>query len=105
MDATFRRRADRDAFAAAYSETGPRPVFIECRAPAAVVAERARRRGLEPGRISDATTEIALRQLGEFEPLDEIDSGRHVIVRTDRKPVTVVDAVEAALDARLARGE
>jgi len=105
VDATFRRRADRDAFAAAYSETGPRPVFIECRAPAAVVSERARRRELEPGRISDATTEIALRQLGEFEPLDEIDSGRHLIVRTDREPLTVVDAVEAALDARLARGE
>ena len=105
VDATFRRRADRDAFAATYSEGAPRPVFIECRAPVAVVAERARRRELEPGRISDATTEIALRQLGEFEPLDEIEPGRHVIVRTDREPATVVDAVEAALDARLARGE
>jgi uncharacterized protein len=105
VDATFRRRADRDAFAATYSETGPRPVFVECRAPAAVVAERARRRELEPRRISDATTEIALRQLAEFEPLDEIDPDRHVIVRTDREPATVVDAVEAALDARLARGD
>ena len=104
MDATFRRRAHRDAFAAAYGDGAPNPVFVECRAPAAVVAERARRREHEPGRVSDATPEIAARQLAEFEPLDEVDPERHVTVRTDRELETVVDGVEAALDARLARG-
>ena len=78
-------------------------MFVECRAPAAVVAERARRREPEPGRISDATAEIAARQLEEFEPLDEVEPDRHVQVRTDRDTADVVDEVEAALDARLAR--
>jgi hypothetical protein len=105
VDATFRCRVHRDAFATAYGDSAPNPQFIECRAPAAVVAERARRRELEPARLSDATAEIAARQLTEFEPLDEVDPGRHVLVRTDRAPDAVVDAVEAALDARLARGE
>jgi uncharacterized protein len=105
VDATFRRRADRDAFAAAYGGRSPRPTFVECRAPAAVVAERARLREQEPRRTSDATAQIALGQLVEFEPLDEVDPGRHVMVRTDRELDAVVDAVEAALDARLARDQ
>ena len=79
-------------------------MFVECRAPQAVVAERARARELEPRRTSDATTGIALRQLHEFEPLDEVEPDRHVMVRTDRDLDAIVDAVEAALDARLARG-
>ena len=101
VDATFRRRADRDAFQAAY--VGTEPLFVECLAPAAVVAERARRREREPGHTSDATVEIAIRQLAEFEPLDEVAPDLHVPVRTDRVLVDVVDEVEAALDARLAR--
>jgi uncharacterized protein len=103
VDATFRRRAHRDAFAAGYGDRSPAPVFVECRAPAPVVAERARRREVEPGRVSDATAEIAARQLREFERLDEVDAERHVTVRTDRDLEAIVDAVEAALDARLAR--
>jgi aminoglycoside phosphotransferase family enzyme/predicted kinase len=102
VDATFRRRADRDAFAAAYGGS-PAPIFVECRAPAAVVAERARRLERDPHRVSDATTQIAVHQLAEFEPLDEVRPDRHVAVRTDRELNAIVDAVEAALDARLAR--
>jgi uncharacterized protein len=104
VDATFRRRAHRDAFAAAYAGSPP-PVFVECRAPAAVVAERARRREGDPHRLSDATAEIALHQLLEFEPLDEVHPERHISVRTDRELSAVVDSVEAALDARLARDQ
>ena len=103
VDATFRRRAHRDAFAAGYGDGPPTPVFVECRAPAEIVAERARRRELDPRRVSDATPEIAARQLLEFEPLDEADPDRHVIVRTDRDAGAIVDAVEAALDVGLAR--
>ena len=37
VDATFRRRVHREAFAAGYGDAGPAPIFVECRAPAAVV--------------------------------------------------------------------
>jgi hypothetical protein len=67
------------------------------------VLERARRRESDPRRISDATPEIAAAQLAGFEPLDEVDPDRHVLMRTDRDVGVVVDAVEADLDARLAR--
>ncbi len=103
VDATFRRRVHRDAFRDACAEAIPSPVFVECRAPAAVIAERARERELDPHHTSDATAEIAARQLAEFEPLDEVEPDLHVIVRSDRDVRDVVDDVEAALDARLAR--
>jgi hypothetical protein len=104
VDATFRRRSHRDAFRRGYGAAQPEPVFVECRAPAAVVAERARARELEPGRTSDATAEIATRQRDEFEPLDEVEAGRHLVLRTDRGTWAVVDELEALLDARLAHG-
>jgi aminoglycoside phosphotransferase family enzyme/predicted kinase len=104
VDATFRRRAHRDAFRDGCGDEVPAPLFVECRAPAAVVAERARLRQREPGHTSDATAEIAARQLAEFEPLDEVEADWHVIVRTDRDARDIIDEVEAALDARLARG-
>jgi uncharacterized protein len=104
VDATFRRGVHRDAFRAGYGSAEPAPVFVECRAPAEVVAERAQRRELDPHRTSDATAEIAARQLEEFEPLDEVEPDRYVQVRTDRDASDTIDEVEAALDARLARG-
>jgi len=103
VDATFRRRGDRQAFRDAYADAIPSPVFVECRAPAAVIAERARSREQEPHHTSDATAEIAARQLAEFEPLDEAEPDLHVIVRSDRPVRDLVDEVEAALDARLGR--
>lgn len=103
VDATFRRRAHRAAFGEAYGEGTPAPLFVECRAPAATVAEWARKRVGEADRTSDATPEIARRTLSEFEPLDEVPAGEHVAVRTDRPMEEAIDDVEAALDARLAR--
>ena len=43
VDATFRHRADRDAFANAFGDAAPL-LFVECRAPAGVLAERAAQR-------------------------------------------------------------
>jgi hypothetical protein len=103
VDATFRRRAHRDAFAAEWGDLASGPHFVECRAPAEVVAERARQREVEPGRTSDATPEIAARQLAEFEPLDEIPPSSHVALRTDRDVAETIDDLEAVLDAQLAR--
>ena len=98
VDATFRRRADRAAFTSAFGGTA---LYVECRAPAAVIAERAALRESDPLRVSDATAGIAERQLAEFEPLDEVPADRHLLLRSDRPFESVLDELEAALDARL----
>ena len=99
VDATFRRRTHREAFTAAYGDDVPAPWFVECRAPASVVAERAAARMRDPARVSDATAEIAARHRREFEPLDEVPAGRHLLVRTDRPVAEIADRVTAAIDA------
>jgi len=91
VDATFRFAADREAF-------GRDALWIECRAPAAVVAERAAARAARPDRISDADAEIAARQAAEWEPLT---APAHVVVATDRTPEMSVLAARDALDERL----
>jgi aminoglycoside phosphotransferase family enzyme/predicted kinase len=105
VDATFRRRADRDAFAAALDLAGADegPVFAECVAPEDVLWERAAQRLLEPQRISDATPELALAQRAAFEALDEVPADRHHPLRSDRPPAAICEALAAARDAELAQ--
>jgi predicted kinase len=100
VDATFRSRADRDAFARGYGRWPP-PWFIECRAPASVIADRAVRRRSERRQPSDADAQIALEQLASFEALDEVSADRHIVLRTDRAGHGVIDELEAVLDERL----
>jgi aminoglycoside phosphotransferase family enzyme/predicted kinase len=95
VDATFRRRAHREAF---YESFDGRALFVECIAPAEVVAERALRRELDPARVSDATPAIAARQRDEFEPLDEVSPDAHLSIRTDRPLDQIVCALEDWLD-------
>lgn len=101
VDATFRRAADRRAFADGFGAGRPRPLFVECRAPAAVLERRSRGREGRPGEVSDATSELVAVQQREFEPLDEVEASRHAILRTDRPAAEVVDDLEALLDSRL----
>ncbi|MDO8212553.1 AAA family ATPase [Conexibacter sp. CPCC 206217] len=98
VDATFRNRVDRAAFAEALGGDTGTVVHIELTAPAAVVRERAQRRLADPGRISDATPARALSQLAEFEPLAEVTPERHHLLRSDRPPAQIADALAAALD-------
>jgi len=99
VDATFRRRAHRAAFAEAF---GGRALFVECSAPARVVAERAAGRELDPARVSDATPAIAAHQRTEFEPLDEVAPEAHLPLRSDRPLEELVGALEDWLDLRFA---
>jgi predicted kinase len=101
VDATFRFRADRQAFAEAFGAAAT-PVWIECRAPVAVRAERAAARARKGDSVSDAGAVIAARQAREWEPLDAVAA--HVVVMTDRGVGTALATVRDALDARL-RGD
>lgn len=104
VDATFRHRADRDAFAEG-AAAGTAPIrFVECRAPRSVLLERAHARERDPERVSDATTEMVDRQLADWVPLDEVPAAEHIGVRTDQHPEEILDELEARLDRRLTRG-
>lgn len=96
VDATFRFAADRQAFGEAFGGAA-RLLWIECRAPVAVRAERAARRTAS---VSDARAGVAVIQAAEWEPLDTAQ----LDLRTDRDATTVLTELRDRLDARL-RGE
>lgn len=99
VDATFRRRPEREAFREGFGDDLDATSFVQCVAPAPVLAERAA--GREPDSPSDATVELVGVQLEEFAPLDEVAARRHMVVRTDRPLGEVIDDLEALLDSRL----
>jgi aminoglycoside phosphotransferase family enzyme/predicted kinase len=100
VDATFRHRRDRDAFAHAFSGAAPL-LFVECVVPAAVLARRAISRERDPARVSDATLPIVLREQAAWDPLDEVAAGAHVPLRTDRPVHSIVADLLGLLDERL----
>jgi aminoglycoside phosphotransferase family enzyme/predicted kinase len=101
IDATFRHREDRDAFARAFDDAAPL-LFVECLAPAKELARRAARRDRDPARVSDATLDVVLRERGTWEPLDEVPAERHLTLRTDRQLDTVLADLIALVDERIA---
>ena len=100
VDATFRRATERHEFREALGEAADRLVFVECRVPLAILRERAGVRLRDPRRVSDATPALAARQLEEFEPLDEVPAGAHLLVRADRDPYGLAAEVADRLGAR-----
>jgi uncharacterized protein len=92
VDSTCRFRTDREAMGA---EGG---LFVECRASAPVLGERAARRSGEPGRVSDADADQVERQRREFEPLDEVPAHRRAVVCTERASDELLRDVEEILD-------
>jgi len=102
VDATFRHRADRDAFASAFAGAAPL-LFIECHAPAAVLAQRAAKRDREPGHVSDASLAVVTRERSAWDQLDEVGPGAHVTLRTDRSVEELVVDLLGLLDRRIGR--
>lgn len=100
VDATFRHAADRRRFMKAFGAAA-QLLFIECLAPAAVLAERAARRQRDRERVSDADVDVVLREQRSWEPLDEVSAGAHVALRTDRALAAIAGDVLALLDRRL----
>jgi len=98
VDATFHRRRLRGVFREQLGDAAERVVFVECRAPAAVLERRVRARSQHAVHISDATLEVLHHQLADGEPLDEVLPHRHVVVRSDQPVERMVTSVENALD-------
>jgi aminoglycoside phosphotransferase family enzyme/predicted kinase len=100
VDATFRHRADRDAFGEAFGDAAPL-LFVECRAPARVLAERAAQRDRQPARVSDASLSVVMRESSAWEPLDELAPEAHVTLRSDRPVEAELEDLRALLDRRI----
>jgi predicted kinase len=100
VDATFRRQADREAFAQAFAGAAP-VTFAQCDAPVSVLAERARQRRTGERHGSDATVAVVLRELQRWEPLDDVPAPEHVIIRSDRPVDVLVAELACLLDERL----
>ncbi|MGO9754870.1 MAG: AAA family ATPase [Solirubrobacteraceae bacterium] len=101
VDATFRHRADRDAFADAFAGAAP-VLFVECRAPVNVLAERAAQRDRQRARVSDASLSIVMRERSAWEALDELAPEAHVALRSDRPVEAQLADLVALLDQRIA---
>jgi len=102
VDATFRHRSDRDAFAAAFADAAPL-LFVECSTPPAVLAERAARRDKDRGGVSDATLAVVKRESSSWEPLHEVAPDAHLVLRSDRPTPALVADILALLDHRWGR--
>jgi aminoglycoside phosphotransferase family enzyme/predicted kinase len=72
VDATYLRRADRDAAAVMARDAGVPMIAIEVTAADSAVRERLGQRAARPDTPSDAGWEIHLAQRHDFEPPDEI---------------------------------
>jgi hypothetical protein len=101
VDATFRRRADRDGLARALEPTGAPLFFARCDAPRDLLFARARERGGRPGTVSDADQAVVERLIDRFEPLEEVAPGLRATVPTDRPASGAVAELEARLDRLL----
>ena len=94
VDATFRHRVDREAFAQAFGDAAPL-LFVECRAPRAVLLSRARARERDAGRVSDATADVV--KSARWQPLREIPTESRIAVWTDTPVEKQIAEVTAAV--------
>ena len=83
VDASFERRADRDAFARAFDAAAPL-LFVECCAP-------------------DAGLGGVAGERSSWEPLDEVAPDAHLTLRTDRPVEDVAADMLGLLDQRIGR--
>ena len=102
VDASFGRRADRDAFTSAFDAAAPL-LFVECCAPATILARRAAKPDAESGDISDASLRAAAGEPSSWEPLDEVAPYAHLTLRTDRPVEDLAADMLGLLDQRIGR--
>lgn len=101
VDATFHRRASRAAFRDRLGDRRDRLLLVECTAPADVLLARARRRELQPDRVSDAGAAVIRRQLAELEPVEERWDAARTKLSTEAPVEQLVADVEAFIDRTL----
>ena len=83
VDATFLKRAQRDAFRHLAAEHGVPFVILAFEAPAAVLRERVRRRAEKAADASEADVAVLDAQLAAREPLADDEAAGALVVVTD----------------------
>ncbi|MFQ5666362.1 MAG: AAA family ATPase [Candidatus Binatia bacterium] len=103
LDATFQRRADRDAARAVAREHGAPFVIVECRCDAQTVRERLNRRVRDGGGPSDADWAVYLEQCRHYEALGPDERNDQLVLDTTAPTADLTPAIESALRARVER--
>ncbi|MEX0701205.1 MAG: AAA family ATPase [Planctomycetales bacterium] len=83
VDATFRRRRDRERLCAVAAAAGVTPLFVECRCPPAVARRRIAARGAQGRDASDADVAVYESQARRYEPPGEIPVENLLSIDTD----------------------
>jgi uncharacterized protein len=97
VDGTFRHRSARDAFMRTFADA-TRLRFVQCTAPTEVLRRRALAREHDPGRVSDATIDVVIRERASWESLDEVPDRARMALDTDRALDQIVADVIEWLD-------
>jgi predicted kinase len=100
VDATCKRREDRQAFLQLANRLQVPVLFVECRASATEVERRLREREQRGDSASDATWAIAQQELSNFPPFDDIPDRCHLVVETENSVEDAVAEVEDVLPGR-----
>ena len=97
LDATYRKRAHREALLQLARKLEVPILFILCEAPEEVIRERLERRAQEAEEPSDGRWEIYLAQKERFETPEEIPSENLLRLETTEPPERLAEKVETRL--------
>ncbi|HEX6984649.1 MAG TPA: AAA family ATPase [Planctomycetaceae bacterium] len=100
LDATFLRRADREAVLSLGGRTGVRPLFVECRCPEELAAERIALRAARGDDASDATLDVRQAQRRIADGYAGLPPADHLVVETDRPTAATLDEIVSRLKGR-----
>ena len=86
IDASYKRREEREKAQRAASELGADFFVIECVCPEAEIRKRLEMRMTETGEPSDGRWEIFASQKTGFEAIEEFSQDRHIVIDTSLSP-------------------
>ena len=95
LDATFGRRADREAARGLAAAVGASFCFVECRVPDQVARARLEARSQRPS-VSDGRLAIYDELLASYEPVTELRATEHVCIDTSGSPEQSLAALARA---------
>ncbi len=84
LDATFKKREDREKALSLAIEAGARLWTVECVCPEEIVKKRLEQRERKGASPSDGRWEIYERDKKDYAPLTELPSERHIVVDTSK---------------------